>query len=263
MKTKYWVVNEKEKKLELSDVPKRPKDNWFLYSKNTKMTCILKYSDIIDHNGKLMLFGELCEPDKVELLTLKELRKKPLYSDFDEEKDILWFSDIEDTLPDPWKSYPDLPPIIWITCAQIIKYPNGYMLSKQDHQKKRNIIREIWATIERKNGDITVGRADELLRYCNYSFEDVLNPMYIHSDDWVYDIKQDEVPIFTRAVLNLYAKTQTELRKYRKEVEFKSKIKEILTFAEKKKEITSHKANDFLNLVGKSVFDVFKPGLLL
>ena len=61
----------------------------------------------------------------------------------------------------------------------------------------------------------------------------------------------------------MYAKTQTELRKYKKEAEFKTKIKEILTFAEKKKEITSYKANDFLSLVGKSVFDVFKPGLML
>ena len=113
-----------------------------------------------------------------------------------------------------------------------------------------------------KDGNAIVEKlADRIVG--RHSFEDVLNPMYIHSDDWVYDIKQDEVPIFTRSVLNLYAKTQTELRKYRKEVEFKSKIKEILTFAEKKKEITSHKANDFLNLVGKSVFDVFKPGLLL
>lgn len=263
MKKKYWIVNEESRKMELSDEPRRPKSDWFLFSSKRNTTCILKYTDLPDHNGRIMIFGELYLPEEVELLTLKELRKKPVYSDFNEEKDILWFSDIEDTLPNPWLSRPDLPPIIWITCAQIIKYPNGYMLPKQDHQKKRNIIREIWATIERKNADITVGRADELLKYCNYKFEDVLNPMYVYSDEWAYDLKQEEVPLFTRAVLNLYAKTQTELRKYKKEAEFKTKIKEILTFAEKKKEITSYKANDFLSLVGKSVFDVFKPGLML
>ena len=109
--------------------------------------------------------------------------------------------------------------------------------------------------------DLTVNRANELLSYFNYSFEDLLIADYIHSDNWSFDVNQNKVPIFTRAVLNLFAQTETDYKKYNKEVNVKVILREVLSNVAKNREITSAKAEQLLSVVGKSVFDVFKSSL--
>ena len=97
------------------------------------MVTSLKYTVLKDFNGKIKPFGKAINPEDAVILNLEELRKKPLFEDFDEDKDILWFaSGYEDSLPDPYMI--KLPPIVKVTCAQIVKYPNGYMLPKEEHQ---------------------------------------------------------------------------------------------------------------------------------
>lgn len=259
--SKYWVVN-KDRKLELSEEKIFPKEELFLYDSKTNMVTLLRYTELKDFNGKIKPFGKSMDPKDAVILTLEELRKKPLFEDYDEEKDILWFaSGFEDALPDPYAM--ELPPIVKVTCAQIVKYPNGYMLPKEEHQKKRNIIREIWAMVNKKSTtvDLTVNRANELLSYFNYTFEDLLIADYLHSDTWAFDVSQNKVPVFTRAVLNLFAQTETDYKKYNKEINVKVILREVLSNVSKNREITSAKAEQLLSVVGKSVYDVFKASL--
>ena len=259
--SKYWIVG-KDKKLKLSNERIPSEEELYLYDEKTNMVTSLKYTVLKDYNGKIKPFGKAISPEDAVILNLEELRKKPLFEDFDEDRDILWFaSGFEDSLPDPYTV--KLPPIVKVTCVQIIKYPNGYMLPKEEHQKKRNIIREVWVMIDGKSTtvDLTVNRANELLSYFNYSFEDLLIYDYLHNDNWAFDIEQDKVPIFTRAVLNLFTQSESEYKKYNKDVNTRSIIKEILSNVSKGREITSTKAEQLLEFVGKSVFDVFKPTL--
>lgn len=258
---KYWIVG-KDKKFKLSDERIPSEEELYLYDEKSNIITSLKYTVLQDFNGKIKPFGKAINPEDAVILNLEELRKKPLFEDFDEDKDILWFaSGYEDSLPDPYMV--KLPPIVKVTCAQIVKYPNGYMLPKEEHQKKRNIIREIWAMVDGKSTtvDLTVNRANELLSYFNYTFEDLLLYDYLHSDDWAFDINQNKVPIFTRAVLNLFAQTETDYKKHNKDVNVKTILREIMSNVSKGREITSTKADQLLEVVGKSVFDVFKPAL--
>ena len=157
----YWIVGQ-ETKFKLSDERIPSEEELYLYDEKSNMVTSLKYTVLQDFNGKIKPFGKAINPEDAVILNLEELRKKPLFEDFDEDKDILWFaSGYEDSLPDPYMV--NLPPIVKVTCAQIVKYPNGYMLPKEEHQKKRNIIREIWAMVDGKSTtvDLTVNRANE------------------------------------------------------------------------------------------------------
>ena len=213
--------------------------------------------------------GDIYSLDEVEVLDSKELSQKEPFKDFNERLDILWFSNIEDSLPDPYTMH--LPPLMQVACTYLIKYPNGFMLTKEDHQRKRNIIREMWSVIENNKDkdtlikhDMTASRVNELMKYHNYSLTDLILPNLLKDDDWVYDTDVSKIKPFSKAVLNLYNKAKIEYRNTTaKEDTFKTKLRDALAVASKGREITSYKANELLSLVGKSVYDVFRPGLVV
>ena len=143
------------------------------------------------------------------------------------------------------------------------------MLTKEDHQRKRNIIREIWSILDNNKDkeallkhDMTARRVDELMKYHNYTIEDLILPGLLKDNDWVYDIDETKVKPFTKAVLNLYNKAKIEYKNVTaKEDTFKTKLRDALEVAVKGRDISSYKANELLSLVGKSVYDIFRPVL--
>ena len=214
---KYWIVDE-NKKLILSDEDIRPKEDFVLFIPKKKRSYFLKYSTMYNHKGKIKMYGgETYTLDEVEILDIKELSQKEMFKNFNERVDVLWFSNIEETLPNPYVM--PLPPLMQVACTYLVKYPNGYMLTKEDHQRKRNIIREIWSILDNNKDkeallkhDMTASRVDELMKYHNYTIEDLILPGLLKDNDWVYDIDETKVKPFTKAVLDkkvkLYAKKQ-------------------------------------------------------
>jgi hypothetical protein len=264
---KYWIVDE-NKKLILSDEDIRPKEDFVLFIPKKKRSYFLKYSTMYNHKGKIKMYGgETYTLDEVEILDIKELSQKEMFKNFNERVDVLWFSNIEETLPNPYVM--PLPPLMQVACTYLVKYPNGYMLTKEDHQRKRNIIREIWSILDNNKDkeallkhDMTASRVDELMKYHNYTIEDLILPGLLKDNDWVYDIDETKVKPFTKAVLNLYNKAKIEYKNVTaKEDIFKTKLRDALEVAAKGRDISSYKANELLSLVGKSVYDIFRPVL--
>ena len=133
---KYWIVD-KDRKLVLSNEDIRTEEDLVLFIPSKKISYFLKYTTLHEKKGKIKIHGnELFDLSEVEILSIPELAKREAYKDFNPEFDVLWFSNIEETLPDPYSTL-NLPPIMSVTCLYLIKSPNGYMLTKADHQRKR------------------------------------------------------------------------------------------------------------------------------
>lgn len=261
---KYWIYDKNTKSMILSDSDMRTKDQVALYHVKDKLVYLLQYIQVENVDGKYKIGDNIYDPKDMEIKHLKEIAS--IFDEFNEDKDILWKSDVTDTFPDPYKR--NVPPIIRATLLYLIKHPCTYMLSKIDHQKKRNCIREMSSIIQKGEGDLTVKRASEFLSYYGYEFKDLINPILLKSDEMLKNtdalfsfVNLEDAPIFTRSVLVLYYNSEVDVGRNISVERYRQKLDEIIKFINKKTEISSKKANQLLALVGKSVNDVFRHSL--